>query len=327
MLRLFALEASRHFGEGVAASLGIPLSEHEERDFEDGEHKARPLETVRGDDCYVVQSLAGGSGGSANDRLCRLLFFLATLREHGATRVTAIVPYLAYGRKDRQTKPGDPVTTRYVAQLFEAVRTDRVIALEAHNLAAFQNAFRCETVHLDGRPLFAAPLLAAIADRPVVVASPDPGGVKRAQLFQERLAELAGRAVGGAFMEKRRSGGRVSGTLLVGDVAGAVVIVVDDMISTGGTILRAAEAALAAGAEQVVGVAAHGLFSPGAETTIAAPALSRILVSDSIAPLRLSEPIAAEKVAVVSAAPLFAEAIRRCHEGGSISALLGDSPP
>ncbi|MGQ7793516.1 ribose-phosphate diphosphokinase [Faunimonas sp. B44] len=326
MLRLFALAGSRPFGERVAAALGLALSEHEERAFEDGEHKARPLVGVRGADCYVVLSLNGTDGASANDRLCRLLFFLATLKEHGAARVTAVAPYLAYGRKDRQTKPGDPVTTRYLAQLFEAVGTDRVMTLEAHNLAAFQNAFRCETVHLDGRALFAERVLAASGGAPLAVASPDPGGVKRAQLFQERLETLAGRSVGGAFMEKRRSSGAVSGTLLVGDVADADVLIVDDMISTGGTMLRAAEACLAAGARQVTAVAAHGLFSEGAAQAIAAPALARALVTDSVAPLRLPTDLIARKVEVVTAAPLFAEAIRRCHEGGSISELLGDLP-
>ena len=202
--------------------------------FEDGEHKGRPLEGVRGRDVYVLQSLHGGPDASADDKFCRLLFFLGAVRDAGAARVTAVIPYLAYGRKDRRTKPRDPVTTRYIAQLLEAMGIDCVVTMDAHNLVAFQNAFRCRAEHLDSRMVFGGPLAALIgAAEPVVVASPDPGGVKRAQLFRESFAQRLGREVGSAFAEKRRSGGVVSGDLLVGDVAGATVVVVDDLISTG----------------------------------------------------------------------------------------------
>ena len=153
-MKIFALNASRNFGDRVASALNHSLSSHEEREFEDGEHKARPLESVRGEDVYVIQSLHGDPNQSPNDKLCRLLFFLATLRENGAARTTAVVPYLAYARKERQTKARDPVTSRYVAQLFEAMGTDRVVTLEVHNIVAFQNAFRCQTIHLDTRRLF-----------------------------------------------------------------------------------------------------------------------------------------------------------------------------
>ena len=210
-MKLFALNASRTFAEKIAAALGVQLSAHEEREFEDGEHKARPMVSVRGEDVYVVQSLHGGPDQSPNEKLCRLLFFLATIKENGAARLTAVTPYLAYARKDRQTKPRDPVTTRYVAELLEAVGANRVVTLDVHNIVAFQNAFRCETIHLDTRGLFAARAIALLGDAPAVIASPDPGGVKRAQLFRERIENMLGRPVGSAFMEKRRSAGVVSG--------------------------------------------------------------------------------------------------------------------
>jgi len=322
---VFALDASRDFGEQVAATLGVALAPHEERTFEDGEHKSRPLTGVRGADAYVVQSLHGGPDESAADKLCRLLFFLAALREHGAARVTAVVPYLAYGRKDRQTKPRDPVTTRYMAMLFEAVGIDRVIAFEVHNIVAFQNAFRCPTVHLDTRRLFAEHLAPRLGAERVVVASPDPGGVKRAQLFAEMLERVAGREIGQAFMEKRRSAGVVSGDRLVGEVAGAAVLVIDDMIATGGTMRRAAEACLEGGASRVFALAAHGLFVGGAGEALAAPALAATIVTDSVPPWRLDPEVRETHVEVVPAAPLFAEAIRRCHANGSIVDLLGDA--
>lgn len=321
-MRIFALDASRTFGQAIAAALEVPLGLHEEREFEDGEHKARPLEVVRGEDVYVVQSLHGGPTQSPNDKLCRLLFFLATLRDCAAARVTAVVPYLAYARKDRRTKPRDPVTTRYVAQLFEAVGAEAVVTLDVHNVAAFENALRCRSVPLDSRRLFAPRLKELVGAAPVVVASPDPGGVKRAQLFRETFERVLGRPVGAAFLDKRRSGGVVSGDLLVGEVEGAAVIVIDDLISTGGTMRRAAEACRAQGAVEVIAAAAHGLFTGDAAAAVAAPALSRVLVTDTVPPFRLPPALLGARVECVGAAPLFAEAIRRLHGGGSITALL-----
>jgi ribose-phosphate pyrophosphokinase len=246
---VFALNTSREFGAKVASALGIELAAHEEREFEDGEHKARPLVSVRGHDAYVIQSLHSDLTASVNDKLCRLLFFIGALKENGARRVTALIPYLAYSRKDRQTKPRDPVTTRYMAHLLESVGTDVIMTLEVHNIVAYQNAFRCQTIHLDPRRLFAKEALGLVSGSPVVVASPDPGGVKRAQLFRETLEASLGTSVGSAFLEKRRSAGVVTGDLLVGDVEGAAVLVIDDLISTGGTLSRAAEACRTHGAK------------------------------------------------------------------------------
>ncbi|HMB47197.1 MAG TPA: ribose-phosphate diphosphokinase, partial [Afifellaceae bacterium] len=208
-MKLFALNSSRDFGARVADALGVELAAHEEREFEDGEHKARPLIGVRGQDVYVIQSLHGDPDFSANDKLCRLLFFLGAVRDAGAARVTAVTPYLAYARKDRRTKSRDPLTTRYVAQLFEAMGIHAIVTLDTHNVVAFQNAFRCEALHLDSRRLFGEHLVQSGLQGPLVVASPDPGGVKRAQLFQETLEGLTGQPVGAALMEKRRSAGVV----------------------------------------------------------------------------------------------------------------------
>ena len=322
-MRVFALNASRDFGAAVAAGLGHGLDPHEEREFEDGEHKARPLMSVRGADCYVIQSLHGGPEDSPNDMLIRLLFFLATLKTGAAARVTAVIPYLAYARKDRQTKARDPLTARYAAELLEAAGADRVVTMEVHNIVAFQNAFRCETVALDTRPVFLERAAALAGDDPVTVASPDPGGVKRAQLFREALERHLGRPIGSALMEKRRSRGVVSGNLLVGDVEGARVLVVDDMIASGGTMVRAAEACLEAGARDIHALAAHGLFTEGAAEALSAPSLAGWIATDTVPPFRLDERLRQERLQVISAAPLFAEAIRRLHENGSISDLLG----
>ena len=320
-LRLFALGATGAFGAAVARALGQDLAPLEERAFEDGEHKARPMVGVRGADCYVVQGLHGGPEESPNDRLCRLLFFIGALRTDGAARVTAVVPYLAYARKDRQTKPRDPLTARYVAQLFEAVGTDRVVTMEVHNLAAFQNAFRVQTLALDTRGVLLDRAAALAGEGPVAVASPDPGGVKRAQLFREALEARLDRAVGFALMEKRRSAGVVSGTLMAGAVEGARVLVIDDLIASGGTMMRAAAALSGGGARDVWALAAHGLFTGRAAENLADPALAGWVVTDTVPPFRLPE-AGRQRLETVSAAPLFAEAIRRLHADQPVSPLI-----
>jgi len=319
---LFALNATREFGLKVANELNTELAAHEEREFEDGEHKARPLISVRGHDVYVIQSLHSGPVASVNDKFCRLLFFIGALKENGARCVTAVIPYLAYARKDRQTKPRDPVTTRYLALLLEAAGADLVMTLEVHNIVAYQNAFRCRTIHLDPRKLFAREALGLIGDSPVIVASPDPGGVKRAQLFRETLELSIQRPVGSAFLEKRRSAGVVTGDILAGEVEGATVLVIDDLISTGGTLARAAKACRDHGAAKVYAFAAHGLFVGSASEVIRHSDLAMTFVTDTVPPFRLAPDMIDRNVRVVSAANLFAQAIRCCEGKGSITELL-----
>ncbi len=320
-VRLFALDATAQLGAAVAQALARPLTPHEERSFEDGEHKARPLEGVGETDCYVIQSLHGGPEESANDKLCRLLFFIGALKDAGAARVTAIAPYLCYARKDRRTKPFDPVTTRYVAAMFEAVGADRVVTLEVHNPSAFENAFRRRAVTLSAAPLMLDVALRFEAE-PLCVLSPDPGGAKRAELFREALEAAVGRPVGKAFADKHRSAGVLSGDLLVGDVGDATVLVVDDLISTGATLVRAARAARQAGAKRVVALAAHGLFMPGAAEILADPAIERVAVTDSVPPFRLTSSHVSAKLEVVPCAPLLAAAIARLATGAPLTDLL-----
>ena len=321
-LRLFVLNGTTELGREISDLLGHSLSAHEEREFEDGEHKARPLDSVGGADVYVIHSLHGGPVQSANDKLCRLLFFIGALKDAGARRVTAIAPYLCYSRKDRRTKTTDPVTTRYVAALFEAAGCDAVVTLEVHNEAAFENAFRCRAVALTAAPLLVNAIKAFAGNEPLCVISPDLGGGKRADLLREALETVTGRPIGKAFAEKRRSAGVVSGDLFVGDVADATCIIVDDLISTGGTLVRAARAARANGARRVLACVAHGLFMPGAETALADPAIDRIIATDSVPAFRLPAGPVRDKLDMVPAAPLLAEAIRRLHEDKPLADLL-----
>jgi ribose-phosphate pyrophosphokinase len=322
-LMLFALDASRAFGEAVSRTLGVPLAAHEEREFEDREHKTRSLANVRGRDVYVVHSLYADAAQSGNDKLCRLLFFIGALRDAAAGRITAVVPYLAYARKDRKTKPRDPVTTRYVAAMFEAVGTDCVVTLDVHNPAAFENAFRCRTEELEANGLFVAHFAPLVAGSPVTVVSPDAGGIKRAERFRLQLAAALGQPIGLAFAEKHRSEGKVTGEALVGEVAGRVAIVVDDLISAGTTVARAAQACLDHGARRVYAAASHGIFAEAANSVLARAPVERIVITDSIPPWQVTDPALRAKLTAVSAAPLFAEAIRRLHGGGSIVELLG----
>lgn len=322
-LRVFFLSESRSLGEQVCRALGSEPGKLEERQFEDGEHKNRPLENVRGRDVFVIQSLYGEPGCSVNDKLCRLLFFLGSLHDASAGRITAVLPYLCYARKDRKTKTRDPVTSRYIAQILEAVGIDRVLTMDVHNLAAYQNAFRRHADHLEAKKLFTEHFASLVGDSPAVVVSPDIGGVKRAEAFRSFLAaRLNTEDVSSAFMEKHRSAGVVSGETVVGDIRDKTVIIIDDLISSGGTIARTAHACRERGADTIYAAATHGLFVQDAGKVLSAAPLDQLVVTDTIPPFRLDEKLLAGKLTVLNSANLFADAIRCIHNGDSIVELL-----
>lgn len=314
-LALFALAGSADYAGRLAAQLEVPLAPLEERDFEDGEHKIRPLLPVEGADAYVVHTLYGDATRTVNDKLCRLLFLLATLKDHGAAHVTAVVPYLCYARKDRRTQPYDPVTQRYMASLFDAMGTDRVIGIEVHNAAAFENAFRCPTVHIETAELFATHFASTIKHDRVVAVSPDAGGVKRVETFRRALERRSGQAVDNAFVEKYRAGGVVTGGALVGGVDGCTAIILDDLIATGHTLLRAARACRNAGARQVFAAATHGLFTSGAPELFDSGDLDGIVIADSVP---MPKTIAADRgrLTVLDTTGLVAAAISAVHRNG-----------
>lgn len=283
---LFALQGSEGYGSAVAQRLGCRLSAHEERDYEDGEHKCWPSEAVAGRSVIVVHSLYGDTRHSAHDKLCRLLFFCAAIKDAGAIQVTALTPYLCYGRKDRKVEFQDSTITRHVARLMESCGIERVLALDVHNPSAFDNAYRIPAWNLSCVQLFAQRIAPLLAEQPVTVVSPDIGGVKRAEHFRQALAQLLGRPVSTALMEKHRQHEALSGDYLVGDVAASTVVIFDDMISTGQTLLHAAQACRQAGATRLLAAATHGLFTAAAQL-FDSSMFERILVSDSIEPFRL----------------------------------------
>jgi len=319
-LVLFALSPSESLGRAVASELGHELTAYEFRAFEDGELKIRPHASVRDGDVYVVCSLHGDARESVHDRLCRLLFFCATLRDAGARRLTLVTPYLCYARKDRRTNPRDPVTSRYVAQLVEAAGADRIVTFDVHNLAAYENAFRIGCENLEARALFVE-RCRQLATGALAVVSPDPGGFHRAEALRAGLEHALGETVELAMLGKHRKGGVVRTGVFVGDVAGRTAVIVDDLIVTGTTLIHAAEACRARGATAVHAMATHAVFGAATAEVLARPALDGIVVTDTVSPTRIELGAARAKIEVVSIAPLLARALHALHHEESLAPL------
>lgn len=305
-----------NLGPKIAAALDLPIAKHEETVYEDGEHRSRALEPVTGRHCLVVDSLYAEPGLSADRKLLRMTFFVGALKAAGAARVSLVAPYLCYSRKDRRGSVGDPVITRHLAQILEAVGADQVLTLDVHNLASFENAFRIPADNIEGQSLFVDYLAPKLAEASVVVVSPDAGGIKRSETFRAALQQTLGRPVERAIMEKLRGPDGVRGDLLVGPVEGRVAVLIDDLINTGGTLARAAKACRAHGASAVYAMATHGLFVAPAGDALGGADISELVVSDSVPPFRLSGTPAHGKLQVLKSAKLLARAIKqRCGLG------------
>jgi ribose-phosphate pyrophosphokinase len=322
--RLFALSESRDLALSVAQSAGLVLAALEERRFEGGEFKLRPLVSVRDRTALVIESLAGDPAVPTAERLVRLLFLLFGLKDAGAMRRIALVPYLAYARKERRTQLRDPVNTRYVAQLLETAGLDRLIALDVHNPAALDNSFRIPVDHLSAMPMMADHFAQQLGAAPLTVVSPDVGGIKRAQLFRELLQRRLDREAEMAFIEKRRALDVVSSGALVGDVSHRDVIVIDDLCASGGTLIRAADLCRRSGAAAVHAAVTHAPLPAGLAALLAAGSLSSVVVTDSVGP----GPAAARSsgnrtpLTVLAVGPLFGQALRRMLDGKPLAPLL-----
>jgi ribose-phosphate pyrophosphokinase len=323
---IFAPDASAVFATRVAAYLQVPLARHQEKEFEEGEFKIRPLENVRGRDVCVIHSLYAEPGQSVSDKLCRLVFFIATLRDASAGKITAAIPYLAFARQDRKSQPRDSLTLKYVARMLEAAGADQVVTMDVHNLAAYQNAFRIPAENLEPQTLFADYLAPLVAHAEVTIVSPDTGGIKRAQTFRDCLSARLKRTLNCVFIEKTRVEGKVTGGVLVGEITHHIAIVIDDIIGTGSTVGRALSTLKEHGATKIYVAASHGIFAGRAEEYLLHPSLEQLVITDSIPPFRLTASAVRAKLTVLSAAPLFGEAIRRMVEGGSVSALASEFP-
>jgi ribose-phosphate pyrophosphokinase len=321
---LVSLSESRALAAAIAREAGLPLLPVEERNFESGEFKLRPLESVRGRGMLVLQTLASTDGAPVTFRLMRLLFLLQVLRDAGADPSVALLPYYAFARKDRRTQVRDPVTARYVAELLEATRAGCVIGLDVHNQAAFDNAFRIPTIHLSAVPLLADHVVRNLMTpgTELTVVSPDVGGIKRAQLLREQIEAQAGRDIEIAFIEKRRVHDVISGGSLAGDVSGRTVILIDDLCASGGTLIRAAEACRSRGATAVHAAVTHAPLAEGIERLTAAEAIASITVTDSVGIPATPAAPGPGKLVTLSIAPIFGQALQRLASGRPVAPLL-----
>ncbi len=321
-LRIFGLHATHKFAEAVSDHLDVGLSKHVEKYFSDREPYIRAEENVRGCDVYVVQSLYSDADESVNDKFIKLLYFIGSLKDASAERVTAVVPYLAFQRQDRKTESRAGITTKYMPMMLESVGLDRILSMDVHNLSAFQTGFRIPTDHLEAKNLTVDYVSKQIKDctEDISVLSPDSGGTGRAERFRKALATKLNRKVGLVHLDKIREGSIVHGTTISDDVKGKLVIAVDDMIASGSTLAKCEETVNKAGGTLWAACATHGLMVGEVNSFLSK--LNRVIISDTIIQTKLSDEIK-EKTIVLSTTKLFARAIRRIHEdGGSISDLL-----
>lgn len=273
-----------------------------------------------GEGVFVVACLHDAEGLSVNDQLFRMLFFIAACHDHGALRVTAVAPWMPYACKDRVTKARDLVSSRYVAQLFEAVGTETLVTVDVHNLAAFQNGFRCRTINLDTLRLFSAEVAGQAGEAPATILSPDLGGVKRAELLLLAVELICNKPVGFAVVEKQGSSGVVDGSLFAGEVAGHDVWIVDDMIESGETMRRAAQACRQHGARSVHLLATHAFCGGPVMQRLLDPAIASLTVTDTAGLITLPAPDA--RFRTLSVAPMIGQCLARMHNGQPVSPVL-----
>ena len=326
-MQIFGLNGSQQYAQKVANYLDLPLSLHTETRFEDGEIYVKSQENVRGKDVYIISSLYTDNNLSAGEKLTTLLFFIGSLKDASAGRITVISPYLSFSRQDRKTESRAPITTKYLAKLIETAGADRLLTIDVHNLSAFQNAFRIPTDNLEAKNLMIDCLLHnnswKLPDaKNIVILSPDSGGMSRAKRFRESLEKRlqCSNCIDLAYVDKQRiNGTEVIGDKIIGHVKDKQVIVLDDMISSGKTIDTARKAVESHGGLIWAVCATHGLFIGNANNYMRN---LRLLVTDSIPPFRLNEK--EMSINVISTSTLVAKAIGRTHKGGSISQLLQD---
>lgn len=326
-IKLFALNGTKDFGAQVANVLGEPLTKHEEKHFQDGECYAASLENVRGTDCYVIQSLYGDETESINSKMMKLFIMIGSLADASAGRITAVVPYMAYGRQDRKTKSRAPITTKYLAKFLEGIKADRVLTMDAHNPTAIQNAFSINVDLLEANSIMAKFLAEQIWSNNIteelVVMSPDTGGLGRARKFRNVLQQLIEQDVKMACLDKIHDEDEIMGNDIMGKVTDKVVIILDDMISSGKTVLECVKAAMNRGAKYILAACAtHGLFVGQANNFLNIEELKHIVIADTVHPWRLTKQEVKKKLTIVKTTELFAEAIKRTHNSESISDLI-----
>lgn len=308
-ITLLSGNANRALAEDVAKHLGIHLCDATIAAFSDGELSIQINENVRGSDVFIIQPTCT----PVNQNIMELLLIIDALKRASARRINAVIPYYGYGRQDRKAQPRVPISAKLVADLITAAGAQRVLAVDLH-AGQIQGFFNIPVDHL-----YAQPVLHDYVKRSdykdLVVVSPDAGGVERARAFAKRLnASLA-------IIDKRRERANVSQVMnVIGEVKGRDTIILDDMIDTAGTVVQAADALKEKGARRVLAACTHAVLSGPAIDRINASVIEKLIVTDTLPFDTKVE--RCPKLAVLSIAPLLAEAIKRIHEETSISSLF-----
>src|SRR6056300_1305280 len=309
-MKIIAGNSNRPLAEAVAAYLDSPLTNADVRRFADMEVFVEIHENVRGEDVFVVQS----TSYPANDNLMELLVTLDALKRGSARRITAVLPYYGYARQDRKSGPRTPISAKLVANLITSAGADRVLTIDLH-ADQIQGFFDIPTDNLFAAPVFVKDIEEKYKGKPLVIVSPDVGGVVRARAIARRInANLA-------IIDKRREKAGSSEVMnIIGDVANHHCIIVDDIIDSGGTICNAAQALIDVGALSVDSYVTHGVLSGSAVTNISNSPLNSLVTTDSI---KATEAVKmTSNIRQISIAPIIGEAIRRVHMEQSVSSLF-----
>lgn len=311
-LAIIAGRANPTLAASIAKAAGVELTACDLRSYSDGELSVEIKENVRGRDVFVIQ----GTSTPGNDHLMELLIIMDALRRASAERVTAVLPYFGYARQDRKTKPRVAITAKLVSDLIVCAGAQRVLTMDLH-ATQIMGFFNIPVDNLYARPVLLNHLKKKFHGQHVCIVSPDAGGVARARAYAKRLdANLA-------IIDKRRTApNEVAEMNVVGDVKGQVAVIVDDMVDTGGTLIKAADALLENGAREVYACASHAVLSGAAKERIPASKISQLIVSDSIYHPDLGE--GQDWLTMLSVAPLIGEAIKRIHSDESVSLLFGN---
>ena len=309
-IKLVAGNSNPKLAEAIAGYLATPLAKAVVRRFADMEIFVEIQENVRGSDVFVLQS----TSYPANDHLMELLIIIDALRRSSARRITAVVPYFGYARQDRKPGPRTPISAKLVANLITTAGADRVLTLDLH-AGQIQGFFDIPTDNLYASPMMVRDIKERFEVGAITIVSPDVGGVARARGLAKRInAPLA-------IIDKRRERAGESEVMnVIGEVAGRICILIDDIVDSGGTLVNAADALLEQGARSVHGYISHGVLSGGAVARVTASKLKELVITDSIQP---SEAVrVARNIRVLSIATLIGEAISRTAAEESVSSLF-----
>ncbi len=310
-IKIFAANSTVRVSEQIAECLGLPLGKSEVSTFSDGEITVSLFESVRGSDCFIIQSTCA----PVNNNIMEMLIMIDAMKRASAARITAVIPYFGYARQDRKAKARDPISAKLVADLITTAGADRVLTMDLH-VPQIQGFFNIPVDHLLGAPVLSNYLKDRIGDDidEYVAVSPDLGSVTRARTFATRLGCPL------AIVDKRRQKANVSEVMnIIGDVRGKKVILIDDMVDTAGTLCNSAQALLEkGGATEVTACATHGVLSGPAIERLQNSNIKELILLDTI-PLPPEKAI--PKITLLPVAPLFAEAIERIYEDKPVSTM------